>query len=82
MVVVFKPTVDVLGGAKSVVLPDVDDDSHRPHVQGAVVAFVPQHLGGQIGWSADHRAAERLLADDASEPKVTQLHLWKGAGKK
>ena len=28
-------------------VPDVDDDPHGPHVQGAVVALVAQHLRGQ-----------------------------------
>ena len=57
------------------VVPDVDDDSHRPHVQRAVVAFVPQDLGSEIRRRADHRTPERLLTDDPSEAEVTQLHL-------
>ena len=56
-------------------VPDVDDDPHGPHVQGAVVALVAQHLGGQVGRGAHHRAAERTLTDDTGEAKVTQLHL-------
>ena len=54
---------------------DVHDDAHRPHVQRAVVALVEQHLGRQVGRRAHHRAAERLLADDAGEAEVAQLHL-------
>lgn len=54
---------------------DVDDDAHRPHVQRAVVAFAAQHLGRQVRRRPDHRAAERLLPDDAGEAKVTKLHL-------
>lgn len=56
-------------------VPDVNDDADRPHVQGSVVAFVPQHLGRQVGRRADHRAPERLLSDDPGKSKVTQLHL-------
>lgn len=55
--------------------PDVDDDSDRPHVQRAVVAFVPQDFGSEIRRRADHRTPKRLLADDPSETEVTQLHL-------
>lgn len=54
---------------------DVDDDAHRPHVQRAVVAFVPQDFGSEIRRRADHRTPKRLLADDPSETEVTQLHL-------
>lgn len=56
-------------------VPDVDDDSDRPHVQRAVVAFVPQDFGSKISRRADHRTPERLFADDPSKTKVTQLHL-------
>lgn len=56
--------------------PDVDDDSHRPHVQRAVVAFVSQDLWGEIRRRADHGTPERLLADDPSESKVAQFDLW------
>lgn len=56
-------------------LPDIDDDSNRPHVQRSVVAFVPQDLRGEIRWRADHRTPERLLTDDPSETEVAQLHL-------
>ena len=54
---------------------DVHDHAHRPHVQRAVVALVEQHLGRQVGRRAHHRAPERLLADDAREAEVAQLHL-------
>lgn len=56
-------------------LPDVDDDTHRPHVQRAVVSFVPEDLWSKIGWRTDHRAAERLLTNNSSESEVAQLHL-------
>lgn len=54
---------------------DVHDDTHRPHVKWTVVALVQQNLGGQVGRGANHRATERLLADDTGKTKVTQLHL-------
>lgn len=53
----------------------VHDDADRPHVQGAVVTLVEQDLWRQVGRRADHRAAERLLADDASEAKVAEFDL-------
>lgn len=56
--------------------PDVDDDAHRPHVQGAVVALVPQDLGGEVGRRAHHRAPEGLLPDDPSEAEVAEFDLW------
>ena len=58
--------------------PDVDDDAHGPHVQGAVVAFVPQHLRGQVGRRAHHGTPEGLLPDDASEAKVAEFDLRTG----
>lgn len=54
---------------------DVRDDAHGPHVQRAVVAAAADHLGRQVGRRAHDRAAERLLADDAGEAEVAQLHL-------
>jgi len=54
---------------------DVHDDAHRPHVQRAVVALGAQHLGRQVRRRAHHRAAERLLADDAGEAEVAEFHL-------
>lgn len=54
---------------------DVHDDAHRPHVQRAVVAAAADHLGRQVGRRPHDRATERLLADDAGEAEVTQLHL-------
>ena len=54
---------------------DVSNHAHRPHVQGAVVAIAAQHLGRQVRRRAHHRAAERLLADDARKAKVAELHL-------
>lgn len=53
----------------------VHDDTHRPHVQRAVVAAAADHLGRQVGWRPHDRATERLLADDAGEAEVAQLHL-------
>lgn len=54
---------------------DVDDDADRPHVQRSVVSFAAQHLGCQVGRSADHRAPERLFPDDTSKAEVAELHL-------
>lgn len=57
---------------------DIHNDTDRPHVQRAVVTLVQQNLWGQVGWGANHRAAERLLANDSGETKVAQLHLREG----
>ena len=62
-------------GQVPLVLPDVDDDSDRPHVQRAVVAFVPQDFRSEVRRRADHRAPKRLLTDDPSESEVAKLHL-------
>ena len=43
---------------------DVDDDPGAPHVQGPVVALVPQHLRGQVGRGPHDRFPESLLSDD------------------
>ena len=43
---------------------DVDDDPGAPHVQGPVVALVPQHLRGQVGRGPHDRLPEPLLSDD------------------
>ena len=43
---------------------DVDDDPGAPHVQGPVVALVPQHLRGQVGRGPHDRLSEPLLSDD------------------
>lgn len=51
------------------------DDAHRPHVQGAVVTIAADHLRSQVGRGAHHRPSERLLANDAGEAEVAQLHL-------
>lgn len=59
---------------------DVHDDAHRPHVQGAVIALVQQHLGGQVSRRAHHRTTERLLTDDTGKTEVTQLHLGREGG--
>lgn len=57
---------------------DIHNDSHGPHVKGAVVAFTAQHLWSQVGRGAHHRPPERLLADDSGKAKVAQLHLgWR-----
>lgn len=63
------------GSPQRLLQPDVDDDADRPHVQRAVVALVPEHLRRQVRRRADHRAPERLLADDPGEAEVTELHL-------
>lgn len=53
----------------------VHDDAHRPHVQRAVVAAAVDHLRRQIGGRAHHRAAERLLADNAGKTEIAELDL-------
>ena len=53
----------------------VHDDADRPHVQRAVVAAAADHLRRQVGRRAHNWAPERLLADDAGEAEVAQLHL-------
>lgn len=53
----------------------VHDDAQRPHVQRAVVTAAADHLRRQIGGRAHHRAAERLLADNAGKAKIAELHL-------
>lgn len=53
----------------------VHDDAHGPHVQGAVVAVAADHLRGQVGWRPHDGATERLLAYDAGEAEVAELHL-------
>ena len=50
---------------------DVDDDPGAPHVQGPVVALVPQHLRGQVGRGPHDRLPEPLLSDDPCKPKIT-----------
>ena len=69
------PDVLVLVEGERAAQADVHDDAHRPHVQRAVVAAAVDHLGRQIGRRPHDRATERLLADDAGEAEVAQLHL-------
>jgi len=69
------PDVLVLVEGERAAQAHVHDDAHGPHVQGAVVAAVADDLGRQVGRRAHHRAAERLLADDAGEAEVAQLDL-------
>lgn len=49
---------------------DIHDDTHRPHVQRAVVALIQQNFRRQISRGPDNRAAERLLANDAGKSEV------------
>lgn len=58
--------------------PDVDDDAHGPHVQRAVVAFVPQNLGSEVRRRAHHGTPERLFPDDPSESEVAEFDLTTG----
>lgn len=53
----------------------VHDDAYGPHVQGAVVAVAADHLRGQVGGRTHDGATERLLANDAGEAEVAELHL-------
>lgn len=53
----------------------IHDDAHGPHVQRAVVTIAADHLRSQVGRGAHHRPTERLLANDAGEAEVAQLHL-------
>ena len=55
--------------------PDIDDDTNRPHVEGAIVAFAAEHLRGQVGGGPHHWPPEWFLTNDAGKTKVTQLHL-------
>lgn len=69
------PDVLVLVEGERAAQAHVHDDAHGPHVQRAVVAAAADHLWRQVGRRPHDRAAERLLADDAGEAEVTQLHL-------
>lgn len=60
---------------------DVHDDADRPHVQWAVVALVEQNFRCQVSGGPNHRATERLFADDTGKSKVTKLHLEKIEGR-
>lgn len=74
----FGTTDELNKDARLELLPDVDDDAHRPHVQRAVVAFVSQNLGGQIGRRANHGTPEGLFPDDPSKSKVAEFDLMIG----
>lgn len=65
----------VLVEGKGAAQANVHDDTHRPHVQRAVVAAAVDHLWRQIGRRAHHGATERLLADNAGEAEIAELHL-------
>ncbi len=54
---------------------DIDDDTHWPHVQRAVVALVAKHLRGEVRWGTYHRTPKRLLTNNTCKTEITQLHL-------
>ena len=54
---------------------DVDDDPRAPHVEGPVVALVPEHLGSKVGWGPNYRLSEPLFSNYSRESEVTQFYL-------
>ena len=54
---------------------DVDDDPCAPHVEGPVVALVPEHLGSKVGRGPNYRLSEPLFSNYSRESKVTQFNL-------
>ena len=54
---------------------DVDDDPSAPHVEGPVVALVPEHLGSKVGWCTNYRLSEPLFSNYSRESEVTQFNL-------
>lgn len=54
---------------------DIDDHTHGPHVQRAVVALVPKHLRGEVRRGSYHRTPKRLLTNNTCKTEITQLHL-------
>ena len=57
---------------------DIDDDSSAPHVEGPVVALVPEHLWSKVGWCTNYRLSEPLFSNYSRESEVTQLYLEDG----
>lgn len=58
-------------------LPYINDDANRPHIERSVVSFIKQDLGGEVGWSPDHRTTERFLFDYPSKTEVAEFDLLK-----
>ena len=54
---------------------DIDDDPGAPHVEGPVVALVPEHLGSKVGWCTNYRLSEPLFSNYSRESEVTQFNL-------
>lgn len=69
------PDVFVFIEGESAAQADVHNDTHRPHVQWAVVAAATDHLGRQVSGRSHYWATKRLFTNDAGETEVAQFHL-------
>lgn len=55
----------------------INDNTHRPHIQRPVVAFVSQHFRSKVCWCSYHRAPKRFLSNDSGKAKITKFYLFK-----
>lgn len=55
----------------------INDDTHGPHIQRSVVAFVPQHFWSKVGWRSYNRTPEWFLSNDSGKAKITKFYLFK-----
>lgn len=54
----------------------INDDTHWPHIQRSVIAFVSQNLWSKVGWCAYNWTPKWFLSDDPGKAKVTKFYLF------
>lgn len=55
----------------------INYNTHRPHIQRSVVAFIPQHFWSKVGWCSYNWTPEGFLPNDSSKAKITEFYLFK-----
>lgn len=54
----------------------INDDTHRPHIQRSVIAFVPQHFWSKVGWCSYNWTPKWFLSNDSGKAKITKFYLF------
>lgn len=55
----------------------INDDTHWPHIQRSVIAFVSQNLWSKVGWCSYNWAPKWFLSNDSGKAKITKFYLFK-----
>lgn len=55
----------------------INDDTHWPHIQRSVIAFVSQNLWSKVGWCSYNWTPKWFLSNDSGKAKITKFYLFK-----